>query len=382
MPLPAPNEGMSRQAATTPVRATTRRRAPPRRLPVTTQATDSGLTLADRVALDRTAAKDLNDGVRYLHGRKPKNLTKENGPEKQLPPRRGRGQRRPRLGEAHFMEEGDADSESDLGDNDSWLDESDDDDALPGENGYLSEDTHYNYPYNLDRMLKSTPLRGPIVINDTVVQAVFDLGASVSVISKSLADKLNLRPNGDRMPLTTIEATSRRMCDVTVSVPVRVAGKLRPEHMCIQPNADRDLCLLGMTWFKAYGIRPDPAGTIYIPTKHGRGYAELKVEVEEVTSESGEDDDEFIGSIFAVAARGQDVDSIPRTQTQPDLENHLEDIWPDGEKEEDQPEPPEGVKQLLEQHAGTFFENAGLGRVQVAEHYIPMQEDPIPTRLG
>lgn len=135
-----------------------------------------------------------------------------------------------------------------------------------------------------------------------------------------------------------------------------------------------------MTWFKAYGrIRPDPAGTIYIPTKHGRGYAELQVETED-SADSSQEAEEMTGTVSAVAAREQDIKAPAQTQGL-DLENYIEDLQLNGEHENKKDaDLPQEVKDLLDKHTGTFFENAGLGKVQVAEHTIPMEDNATPVR--
>ncbi|OAD71989.1 hypothetical protein PHYBLDRAFT_146970 [Phycomyces blakesleeanus NRRL 1555(-)] len=60
--------------------------------------------------------------------------------------------------------------------------------------GYDSDDTVYNYHYNYKDFASSQPLRAPITINGQLIPAIFDLGASVSIISKALALCLGLVP--------------------------------------------------------------------------------------------------------------------------------------------------------------------------------------------
>lgn len=166
---------------------------------------DAGLSMADWVAMSRHAAKDLQDGIRYLHGRRPRGnvgVSAQKQSSKTKVP-------------VNFRS-----NDSEVGsDTLAWTDV---DDA-----GYDSEDTHYDYPYDLDKMRESAPLQAPITINGHLVQAVFDSGAGVSVISKNLAEKVGLAAGG-----------------ISVAVPVRAAGKLRPEHMTIQ-DVKGDVCLLG-----------------------------------------------------------------------------------------------------------------------------------------
>lgn len=360
---------------------TKRLRRPPRRLPVNIkkkdiwerlQALDSGLSMADWLALDKKAYQDVRDGLRYLYGRKPKSTKK------------GSNQARPvtqgvnavdlaEYAEAHYVD----DNESD----DSWLSVSSDDllvegnpsdeNSEEGEDGYWSDDTVYDYPYNFQRMRTSCPLRGPIIINGQVVSAVFDSGASVSIISKSLVKKLKLQTIGDKIPVSTMDDDSNRPCDITVSVPVRVAGKLRPEHMCIQENTDRDMCLLGMTWFRAYGIyfRADQS-TLVIPTGHGQGCVELQCHQPQDPEEDG-----VSALAVMVAAQGDSTGADGDPQDQDMLRGYQEEVLSrssqGGEQEEELPE----LIQLLREYDHCFFETSGLGRVSITEHHINLEKD-------
>lgn len=71
------------------------------------------------------------------------------------------------------------------------------------DDGYERYDTEYHFPYDFNRMRSSKPFCAPIVIGSTVVNAVFDSGASVSVIGSDLAHELGLAPNGDSLTLTS-----------------------------------------------------------------------------------------------------------------------------------------------------------------------------------
>ena len=123
----------------------------------------------------------------------------------------------------------------------------DGDDDSVSQDDYDSNDTEYNYPYDLQNMKKSIPLHGPVMINGQVVQAIFDLGTFVSIISQSLVDKLNLVLSSDKLAVSTIDENSNCACEVVKDVLIRVAGKLRPGHMCIESSGKHDLCLLSTT---------------------------------------------------------------------------------------------------------------------------------------
>ncbi|OAD75572.1 hypothetical protein PHYBLDRAFT_166804 [Phycomyces blakesleeanus NRRL 1555(-)] len=71
--------------------------------------------------------------------------------------------------------------------------------------GYNSNSTVYNYHYNYKDFASSQPLRALITINGQVIPAIFDLSASVSIISKALALCLGLVPNVNRLPFSSLD---------------------------------------------------------------------------------------------------------------------------------------------------------------------------------
>lgn len=217
---------------------------------------DAGLSMADWIALSRHDAKDVQDGIRYLHGRRSKGS--EGVPTRHQP--------KPESVPVNYVDL----HEHDLTDSsDDWAYSDDEDgtfrsdsseigsDAVAyadGEDGgYDSDDTQYEYPYNLERMKESAPLQAPITIHGHLVQAVFDSGAGVSVISKNLADKVGLTTNGDKLIVEAFGDNALPAGGISVAVPVRAAGKLRPEHMTIQ-DVKGDVCLLGTSWHRQYGV--------------------------------------------------------------------------------------------------------------------------------
>lgn len=351
---------------------------------------DAGLSMADWVAMSRHAAKDLQDGIRYLHGRRPrgnvgvsaqKQSSKTKVPVNYVD-----------LYDEHDMTDSDDDwaySDDDKGtfrSNDSevgsdtlaWTDV---DDA-----GYDSEDTHYDYPYDLDKMRESAPLQAPITINGHLVQAVFDSGAGVSVISKNLAEKVGLATNGDQLVVEAFGDNALPAGGISVAVPVRAAGKLRPEHMTIQ-DVKGDVCLLGTSWHRQYGIRVDHQnGTIQIPTGHGKDVVLLQGRYPR------SDQDENV--VLAVSVSGSkssmvDVDddhkggALDSRREEPAKDTHLLNRYVDEVLDDaigDDDEVPMEIKNVVDQYAGCFVEVSGLGRVKGVEHTIPTTtETPIRT---
>lgn len=205
-----------------------RKRAPPRRLVVNTAKRDlwrrlaqldSGLNMAQWISLDKAAYRDLRDGLRYLYGRRPKNEVRKS------------------TGQVNAMEV-DIGTEEEQG----WSTESEwsdtETESVYSVDSLDTDDTLPDYPYDFTTLQKSKPMKAPIVINGEVIEATFDTGASVSVISKPLPEKLGLKPNGDCLPLSTLGQASAGVGKVTTHVPIRVAGKYRPEHMCIYDTVD------------------------------------------------------------------------------------------------------------------------------------------------
>ncbi|CAO3601490.1 unnamed protein product [Absidia cylindrospora] len=132
------------------------------------------------------------------------------------------------------------------------------------------------YKYSYDSMKNSSPFKAPVVRGDQVLSAVFDTGASVSLITADLVERFGLVPNGDKITLTGFDGRSKVVCDIVMDVPVQVGGKIRLEHMCVQ-TSKTNFCLLGMTCFKNYGIKQDlKNGIIMVPTLGGRSYVEVK----------------------------------------------------------------------------------------------------------
>lgn len=355
-----------------------RKRRPPRRLPVPIQkkdiwrrllSMDSGLSIVDWLAMDKSAYNDIRDGLRYLHGRQPR---ARNVPQQQPTTM---------MDINHVMQD---DEEEDWSD-DSWeegefeLFGSDIGDLdKQSMDGYESDDTGADYPYNYETMKNSRPLRAVITIHDQCIEAIFDTGASVSVISKNLADKIGLATINDSLQLSSLGEATGPSCKIVRDVPVRIAGKLRKEHMCVI-ESDRDLCLIGMTWFRAHGVRVDNSdATIIIPIKQGRDSI--------VVQGSAEEKEVQTSAVFAVNVAqvngdisknegvGQKKESIvvPRP--------YQEDLC--DEASGDESETSDELQDLLQEYAHCFVEVSGLGRVKTGvQHETPIRcLEPIRSR--
>ncbi|KAG1257677.1 hypothetical protein G6F68_009191 [Rhizopus microsporus] len=256
------------------------------------------------------------------------------------------------------------------------------------------DDTDYDYPYDLNVMKRSTPLRAPITIYDHKIEAIFDSGASVSLISRALAKRLRLLPNGDTIPIASVDDKRnsntrndpRCRSDITLSVPIRVAGKLRPEHMVISDDCEDDTCILGMTWFKQFDVTQKlKENIIIIPTKGGKSRIRLqgKSTIEKPSKQA---------RVYTISIR-EIEDDKDTNDTNPKYTNNNfdklitydEEITGDKEIFDTNPEltatpssteenTPEEIKHFIKQFSNSFAENSGLGKISKEyEHIIELK---------
>lgn len=357
-----------------------KKRAPPRKLEVNMgeldiwsvlKATDSGTSLAQLIATNKKVAGDIQAGIRFMHGRKRKSLKAVDGGK------------RPQVYRATVKcvedsetgdSEGDVDDDSD--DGDSYLypsgysscDEfSEVESEVEGSlSGYESEDTHYEYAYNVNRLKEASPFMVNVKVGKVEVEAVVDTGAATSVISKGLARKLGLRVNGDLMTIEQLDGNPSKPNGVCEQVQMRIGGKLRPEHFIVHDNKD-DLMLLGMTWFEAYGAVPHPQDRqLLIPTRSGRDVM--------VQGRSMNDEERKVYTVGSIGIYHAKIGSVSQRVYDGEDEAYDEKV-----KEEVLPEEVQSV--LDEYEDKVFVETAGLGKVQGFEHKIVTTEDtPITSK--
>ncbi|OAD65320.1 CCHC-type zinc finger transcription factor [Phycomyces blakesleeanus NRRL 1555(-)] len=166
---------------------------------------DAGLSMADWVALDRSLGRDMRYELYYLYNDEEDSLDE-------------------------VLEGSESENSDYLSDEGSFGTGTSD------SKGYASNNTIYHYPYSHRIMSNSKPLKESVVINGQVVQAIFDSRASVSIISKKLANKLNLQANGNQILISALHKESCGPFEITTDVSIQIIGKLRPEHMCILNN--------------------------------------------------------------------------------------------------------------------------------------------------
>jgi hypothetical protein len=270
----------NQQQPSPPNKVNIKHRGKARRLPVlikksqvwnTLKASPANISLAEWLAMDPNAQKDIVDGIRYLRENKRRK-------DKQV--------RNPGVEHAQKVNKVDVNKEET---------ESEDSDSHSSTNSDLETDTGvtsivsagdneednwsdndsdirsvYRYPYSLERMKNSSPLKAMISIQGRPVEAVFDSGAAVSVIGEGLSNELGLIPNGDVLPLVGIDSGKKvTYSKIVMDVPLNLGGKLRPDHMTILEGNDR-LCLIGIPFFQSFGVSIDlEKSTVHVPTTDG-----------------------------------------------------------------------------------------------------------------
>lgn len=272
--------------------------------------TEAGISMAEWISLDKEAAAEVIDGIRYLRELKTKSRIKSSGVGVGGASGSGTGGIGVGVGGASGSGAGAIgvgvggasgsgigvagehmdinkvyvdDSEEESEDYDSASDESEEDSLTSIDSiGNAEEESDlefsdiesvYRYPYNLQKMKSGSPLRAAISINGRPVEAVFDTGASVSILGSKIAVELGLVPNGDKLHLVGFnqEEGVAAESSVLMDVPICIGGKIRPEHMAVQiSGGDSEVCLLGVPWFQAYGISLDlQKSQVCVPTSNG-----------------------------------------------------------------------------------------------------------------
>ncbi|KAG1168581.1 hypothetical protein G6F71_009002 [Rhizopus microsporus] len=381
--------------------------------------TNAGLSLADWLYLSRKPGDDIMAGLRYWRKRTPKK-NKGKAPVRNLlnPDNTNRQTIRPMEIAAvnHDLESTDDDYEMDYNSstdqNSEYEFEEDTDEETEGffrENPYDSDTSSMelldmpDYPYSLERMRASSPLKGTIYIKGQEVEAIFDSGASVSVITKELSDSLGLTPNGDQMYLVTFDDHTREPCDITLNVPVVVAGELKPEHMCIQKGRKgHKFCLLGIPWFKQHGIELNlKSATVRIPTKKGTKtlqchteHKQSQLKNQELRLSTTKESQNGATEVYAVSVINrkqqeiflQNVAVFPDTTNNELLVSYMEELMTGelGCQEKlgtPQEEMPEIIQDVLLTNKECFVEVSGLGLVDFIQHEIPtLNEAPIRSK--
>lgn len=384
------------------------------------------ISVAEFLALNKNAAKEVKEGIIYIHRRKPSGKNKNNKNNKKLDTRgnpvmistlRNNGLldeaefNRSNNSEGHTLNssvkhfKSDNDSESESSDSDSMLssDESEydnsSDDIYDESDG--DESTIVNYPYDSNKMRKARPVRVFVSIQNRLVEAILDSGAAVSVMSIRLARILNIQVNNeDKMILTGFSSNKSVTCQVATDVDVRIGGKRRKEHFCIDPSEiGKEVCILGRSWIENHDIRLVKKGKIVmIPTNRGRDYIEVEcidddkdyvsndvpifqvsIRLDNDYREKGIDEDLSINNI-----KENNINKIVNLSTyQEDTISHDSFINENEARqvfnENGDKSTPHFLDELLEAYRDCFVEYNGIGVVKNIRHHI-RTTDEIPTR--
>ncbi|KAL0582368.1 hypothetical protein ABG067_007789, partial [Albugo candida] len=243
--------------------------------------TSSDISMAEWLSLDKEAAAEVIDGIRFLREsrikRKSKAVTEiQNSGNQNLVMNievdsnsDSEGSSMISYGDANSEFSGNSSVTSDISSSlGSEITETDLE--------FSDEESVYRYAYDLKKIKSGSPLRGVISINNVQVEAVFDTGASLSLISEELCSKLGLVTNGDKVQLVGFNSehgptSSSMVMDVPIAI-VSKNGKLniRPEHMAVQIGGSGNTCLIGIPWFDNYNVSLDiKKALVCIPTTTG-----------------------------------------------------------------------------------------------------------------
>lgn len=411
-------------------------RKPPRRLPITLRRqdiwqkldkVDAGLSMTEWLYLDKQASKDMMDGIRTMRSKRKKITTgRDNRQLITAEPIPRTPKRVPVVAavgvgdsDSSSWEEDDSSVSSELTFGTTTTNTSNPDSIENSENAIRDDEgSLVDYPYNLQSMRNSAPLKGPVSVNGMVFECTFDSGAAVSVMNSGLATKLGLQANGDRMHLTSFDSKTREPCHIVQSVPIRVGGHLRAEHMCIQGDSGGimdDYCILGMTWFRAYAVSvsaqenaiffpqlvrtdskgnviPDfTDGTVFVQcysTHDGEGGGSLPSILVE-PSRSAQSSEVFAVSVALVnkdAGSNEETHIKTKGNGWTTLDNVRGEVMDDSDTNQDDGtlvdfnQVPVSLRPLIKQQKECFVEVSGLGRVDCCRHEIPIAVDATPLK--
>jgi hypothetical protein len=378
---------------------------------------DTGLSFAEWVAIDNDVQKDLIDGIRYLRENKRKRSAATRQGSNNITPPNAMNIDHVNSSNmvnavGHYVEDGYSRSDNEENEENSFYDSSvyfsdretdvtADSVADLSDFESVDEESVYGYPYDLTQMRNTSPLKGMISINGCAVEAVFDSGASVSVIGKRLADKLGLVPSDDELPLVGFNGSEKvTQSKIIMSVPIMIAGRLlRPEHMCLKSTGNDSLCLLGVPWLQSYGITIDICNSrIVVPTSKGNvtlqcytrhlsntpvykqpdTMAPVDVKTDAATKGSARKQNTYLNECYLINAGNSQN------------ERYEEDLVPDESEENEKPivfteeniaaDVPGELSHIIEDNKHVFSEVSGLGRVRNYQCNLELLPNAVPVK--
>ncbi|KAG1123402.1 hypothetical protein G6F42_010585 [Rhizopus arrhizus] len=256
----------------------------------------------------------------------------------------------------------------------------------------------YGYVYDLENMKSGTPLRADVEINGQDVSCVCDSGASLSIIGSGLAQRLGLVPNGDTINIIGIQGTTTSgsqgngiMGQVIMNVPISIGGRIRPEHMVCIGDASNDTCILGVPFFKQYGIEfsledaiikvpalSAPGGMVFVQGYIGNNrrqrpanevfLTESWMSYEDDTLEQGvkmNKEGINLGNVEGLAKKAQRLEECDNFPTSIESLTTIEDP---------------ALVDLIKEYEDVFVEISGLGRVKNFEVELQLKPGAVVNR--
>ncbi|KAL0139125.1 hypothetical protein V8B55DRAFT_1362648, partial [Mucor lusitanicus] len=327
---------------------------PPDIMKLLNQPSESGVSILQYLAKDKNASRRLRESLIAIHRAKPRNggttviineLTQ-----------RQQDDDSDDSGSSDYIH-----SSDDYSDDGSTIESSSYDHSSDEEDDL---DTVIDYPFDLKKLMSSQPMRTMVSIGETLMIATVDTGAAISVMSRRLADALGLQLEkvNKRFALTGFNDAVSETTLVAKDVPLRIGGKLRREHFCVDNSIrDKDVCLLGRTWFTNHSITIDSkANMIIIPTGNGSRFIEVACmkDGDETLLGGGPDNDNVstvpVYTVSLTVNQGQG--GFSGSEGESSKKNHatLEEVLVGV---------PNVVQDVVRGNLNTFYEYAGLGRV-------------------
>ncbi|CAO3651813.1 unnamed protein product [Mucor fragilis] len=264
---------------------------PPDILRLLNQPSESGVSILQYLAKDKSASRRLRENLIAIHRAKPRNggttmvineLTEQQGDGSSDD------------GSSYYSNSSDGYSEDEPS-----IESSSDDHSSEEEDDL---DTVIDYPFDLKKLMNSQPMRTMVSIGETLMIATVDTGAAISVMSRRLADSFGLQlvKVNKRFALTGFNNAVSETSLVAKDVPLRIGGKLRREHFCIDNSwRDKDVCLLDRTWFTNHSITIDSKeNMIIIPTGNGTRFIEVAcMKDDELLQQEGGPDNDNVSTV-------------------------------------------------------------------------------------
>ncbi|KAG0736925.1 hypothetical protein G6F57_012407 [Rhizopus arrhizus] len=347
------------------------------------------LTVAEYLKMNKIAAREVKNGLTTMHGRKPRmkptnkdvnmadpvviNTLRSVGLLNEEEYQRQKRGKSVKINSTNISDEEQSEWSSE--EEQSWSNESE---AFSTDNETDDDDSLIDYPYDVSKMKKAQPSRVYITINNQLVEAILDTGAAVSVISKSLVDKLGITGEiRGKIPISGYGESKSIPCKVITNVDVRIGGRLRREHFCVDESQDsKDVCLLGRTWIKTHDIGLRDKGKVAIvPIRNGTDYIEVACLPD--NDESSVTTDQETVPVYQIRifhnniSKEKNESAVATNQYSKEISTYQEDVISEeyqenearnltGGDDEDANGP---IKNLVDQYTHCFVENVGLGRI-------------------